>query len=353
MARSEIKDRPYYKLLSNFSFSIKNENHSAEDIRRKVHPAYRSLVSPIPFDSPIPQSLDRKLMNILRSARLLLLFPLLFTSCRKSEDTEAEALKQFRVKGVVMKIQDEGRTLIIDHEEMPGYMGAMTMPFRVKQVDDSAKLTPGDEILFTYKVAELSSWIEGIERTGKREVLPASPPKSVPSSKLLKIGEAFPDFDLLDENGAAVQLSDYRGEVVALTFIFTRCPVPDYCPAMMRNFKVVEKLMEADESRLKNYKLLTVSFDSEFDTPEVMKTYGQQFGHDSNNWNLLSSPNQDQVRSIGESVGLMFGKSNDAIYSHNLRTVVLDREGKITKIFTDENWNPEDLVEEIKNAAIE
>ena len=292
-------------------------------------------------------------MNILRSARLLLLFPLLFTSCRKSEDTEAEALKQFRVKGVVMKIQDEGRTLIIDHEEMPGYMGAMTMPFRVKQMDDSAKLTPGDEILFTYTVAELSSWIEGIERTGKREVLPALPPKSVPNSKLLKIGEAFPDFDLLDENGAAVQLSDYRGEVVALTFIFTRCPVPDYCPAMMRNFKDVEKLMEADESRLKNYKLLTVSFDSEFDTPEVMKAYGQQFGHDSNNWNLLSSPNKDQVRSIGESVGLMFGKSNDAIYSHNLRTVVLDREGKITKVFTDENWNPEDLVEEIKNAAIE
>lgn len=288
-------------------------------------------------------------MNHHRYGCILLLIPLIFISCSKSEDSSGEALKQFRVKGVVVKVEDEGRTMIIDHEAMPDYMGAMTMPFRVKDVIETEGIHPGDEILFTYKVAELSSWIEAVSKTGNTTSIEAAPAKSEPSN-LLKPGEVFPDFELLDEHGNQVNLTKFRGSVVALTFIFTRCPVPDYCPAMMRNFKEVETILQLDSAAPKNFKLLTVSFDTDFDTPEVMKAYGQQFGQDSKNWNLLSTPNQDQIKSLGESVGLMFGKSNNAIYSHNLRTVVLDTKGKITRIFTDENWKPDELVEAIKAA---
>ncbi len=120
---------------------------------------------------------------------------------------------------------------------------------------------------------------------------------------------------------------------------------------MMRNFSEVEQTLHADPDAPNNFKLLTVSFDSDYDTPEVMKAYGERFGKSSNNWSLLSSPKTKDIRSIGESVGLMFGKNDTAIYTHNLRTVVLDPQGRITKIFTDESWKPEELVEAITQAA--
>ena len=292
--------------------------------------------------------------DMLKTVSRVLLPSVLFvmSACSKQEEASNADLLSFEVKGVLLRVQNEGRTLIIDHEEIPGYMGAMTMPFRVKDVAESEKATPGDEIQFTYNVAELESWVEGVKPTGVKRTIETPEPDPSLKKKLLKTGEPFPDFQLLDENGKEVKLTDYRGSVVALTFIFTRCPVPEYCPAMMRNFGSVEKALKTDSAAPKNYKLLTVSFDSDFDTPEVMKAYGESFGQTSANWNMLSSPKTEEIRSLGESVGLMFGKSDNAIYTHNLRTVVLDPRGRITKIFTDESWKPEELVEELKRAAI-
>lgn len=284
---------------------------------------------------------------------LIMLTILGITACAPKEDSSDPNLKTFDVKGVLLRVENEGRTLIIDHEEMPGYMGAMTMPFRVKDTAESKKAEPGDEITFTYKVAELESWVEDIKPTGVRKELAIPEPDPSLKKKRLKLGEPFPDFKLLNENGDEVRLADYRGNVVALTFIFTRCPVPEYCPAMMRNFSSVEEALKADPGAPSNFKLLTVSFDSDFDTPEVMKAYGKSFGQNSQNWNMLSSPRTEEVRSLGESVGLMFGKSDSEIYSHNLRTVVLDAQGRIRKIFTDETWEPEELVGEMKKAAAE
>jgi protein SCO1/2 len=302
------------------------------------------------FDRAIPKQLDRCPMKGPSIMFFLIGLSLVLFGCSNQESGSAEALKTFTVKGIVRGIDDEGRTLVIKHEEMPGYMGAMTMPFRVKAPSQTEGLAPGDEIIFTYQVAELSSWIEAIQPTGTKVELPPLPGKADQSSHLLKAGDLFPGCKLINENGETIRLEDYRGSVIALTFIFTRCPVPEYCPTMMRNFKEVDALLKADPEGPENYRLLTVSFDSEHDTPEVMKAYGKQFGQSSKNWNLLTSPQQEDIKSLGEAVGLMFGKTDNAIYSHNLRTVVLDASGKITKIFTDESWKPEALVKELKSA---
>jgi protein SCO1/2 len=287
-------------------------------------------------------------MKLLLQILTLLCLSLALSACGKKQGDKERSHKNFTVKGVVIDIQDEGRTMIIDHEEMPGYMGAMTMPFRVKDSSESNDISLGDEIEFTYQVAELSSWIEDIHPTGKKVSLKKVSDSSSHSSKLLKVGDLLPDVELLDEHSEPVHLKAYRGSVVALTFIFTRCPVPEYCPTMMRNFKAVEALLATDPDAPEKYKLLTVSFDSEYDTPEVMKAYGEQYGKNSNNWNLLTSSQPDSVRSLGESVGLMFGENQSSIYSHNLRTVVLDPNGRITKIFTDETWTPKDLAKAMK-----
>ena len=270
------------------------------------------------------------------------------SGCSKhAEEDSADQLRVFRVKGIVIRVDDDGRTVVIQHEEIPGYMDAMTMPFRTKVPSESDNLSPGDEIEFTYKVAALSSWIESITKTGNQTDV--QPPSTETSStdKLLTVGETFPDFELINQDGQSVRLEDYLGSVVALTFIFTRCPVPEYCPAMMRNFKTVEDLLSASPHAPDKYQLLTVSFDSAYDTPEILNAYGKQFGQNSDNWNLLTSPDQKSIRSLGQSVGLMFNTSQKSIFAHNLRTVVLDRNAVITKIFTDETWQPEELASEL------
>ena len=290
-------------------------------------------------------------MYSLISLLIMLGIFLLHCGCSKDAGEQSKAIRSFVVQGVVIDIQDEGRTVVIDHEEMPGYMGAMTMPFRVKFPEEVEDLSPGAEIQFIYKVAELSSWVEDIEPTGKKVDLPEGPEFKDQSSKLLKIGDLFPDFELFDEYGKTVELKGYRGSVLTLTFIFTRCPVPEYCPTMMRNFSEADEALKNDPDAPEDYKLLTVSFDSDFDTPDILKTYGEQFKKNSSNWSLAGASNSTTIRSIGEAVGLQFAKSQSAIYSHNLRTVVLDPQGRITKIFMDESWKPEELVAEMKKVA--
>ncbi|MCB1120815.1 MAG: SCO family protein [Verrucomicrobiae bacterium] len=292
----------------------------------------------------------------MKSTFLFLAFlPILMTlggGCNRNKaEAGPEVLKEFRVKGVVKRVEDEGRTLVIAHEAMPGYMAAMTMPFRTRDASESEGLAPGDEIEFTYKVAELSSWVEAIEPTGKQVEIEPGPQPADQSSKLLKSGDLFPDFHLQNEYGEPVNLKDYRGSVVALTFIFTRCPVPEYCPTMMRNFSKVEAKLKADPQAPENYQLLTVSFDSEYDTPEVLKAFGEQFGQESPQWNLLGSRDNEAIRTIGDAVGLKFAKSDAGIYSHNLRTAVIDPEGRLVKLFTDESWKPEELIAAMKQAA--
>jgi len=302
-------------------------------------------------DSIFTSSLDRQRMFRIKFINFMIGLPLTLAACTGQNSEESKVLKEFRVKGFIQNIQDEGRTLIIDHEEMPGYMSAMTMPFHVKDPNESKDLTTGNEILFTYKVEEFSSWVEAIEKTGNQKEVPKGPQQNDQSSSLLKIGDPFPYFELIDEYGNKLQLKDYQGHVLALTFIFTRCPVPDYCPAMMRNFKEVDEMLRSDSSAPENYRLLTVSFDTKFDTPDVLNTYGNQFKKDNDNWNLAGSSDAQTIRSIGDAVGLKFSTSQTSIYSHNLRTVVLDQDGNITQIFTNENWKANELVEEIKRVS--
>ena len=270
---------------------------------------------------------------------------LIFTSCSDTKDDNANQSKTFTVLGYIESIENDGSRLVIDHEEMPGYMPAMIMPFTVKNPAETHDLSPGDQIRFTYVAEPTRSWIEGIEKTGfKRETKIES--DKTPSSSILKPNDLLPDYAFLDQENREVRLSDYRGQTVAMTFVFTRCPVPEYCPAMMRNFGKVEETLGADPSAPDSWRLLTISFDPEYDTPEVMKRYGQAFGKKSENWNLLTSATLEPIEGIAKNVGLKFGKKDDS-YLHNLRTVVLDPDGRITKIFTDETWSPEELVQEI------
>ncbi len=265
--------------------------------------------------------------------------------------SEEDAVKSFHVKGYVENVLDKNDRLMVDHEEMPGYMPPMIMLFNVADPQSAVGLEPGQQIRFVYKVTNQRSWIEDIEPTGeKRDPRASVTSRSDSFGELLEIGDPLPDYAFLDEEGQPIALSDYRGSVIAISFIFTRCPVPEYCPMMMRNFGNVDEILADGPVLEAPWRLVTISFDPENDTPEVLKRYGKAFDYDPAHWDLLTSKTMDPINGIAANVGLRFGKRDNS-YLHNLRTVVLDTEGRIAHIFTDENWAPEELAEQMKSAA--
>lgn len=289
---------------------------------------------------------------MMSALRTLATAAVLLTGCADS-GPEADS---YEGRGYIERIEEGGERLLIDHEEIPDFMPPMIMQFKVEDAGETEGLKPGDQIRFDYRVAATRSWIEDIEPTGlRRDPQSREPAASQTGSEprgaaLLEVGTALPDYEFLDEEGRSVSLSDYRGSVVALTFIFTRCPVPEYCPAMMRNFGDADALLKDSPPLAAPWKLVTISFDPENDTPEVMKRYGEAFDYDPQTWDLLTTRSLEPIDGIARNVGLKFGKSNGS-YLHNLRTVVVDPEGRIARVFTDEDWSPEELAAEMRRAA--
>ncbi len=277
----------------------------------------------------------------------------LIALCSCDEPELSADVRKFEVRGVIHEVNLEKKVLMIDHEEIPGYMRAMIMPFRVKEIAEAEGLKPGDVVRFTYFVEELSSWIENLTPTGEqRDISDATLASITPETdqELLNPGDELPDYEFIDETGTKVKLSQFRGQPVAMTFVFTRCPVPELCPAMMRNFAEICQKLEADAEAPEQYRLLTISFDTWNDTPETMKPWAAAFGHEPGQpWSLLTSETCCTINAIGANVGLKFGEVNGS-YQHNLRTVILNPDGRIRKIYTDESWSVDELVAEIKAA---
>jgi protein SCO1/2 len=213
------------------------------------------------------------------------LVAVLSLSCRKARVESvtgggATNVASFPVVGVIKELQPDGRTLVVRHEVVTNYMDAMTMPFRVKDAAALAGLQPGDEISFRLLVTEDESWIEQIAKTGRTipvtNAVGSAAPSAAPNgdSSLL-------DFKFTNEFGQSVAFSDFKGRAVAFTFFYTRCPIPEYCPRLMKNFVEASAKLKSLPNAPTNWQLLAITFDTQFDTPEVLRAYGRQFTLDS------------------------------------------------------------------------
>jgi protein SCO1 len=269
----------------------------------------------------------------------LLVAGVLVVACKPTAtETAATEATVYRVRGVIRKIKNEGRIAVIDHEEIPGFMERMVMPFHARDGAVFSGVKPGDQVEFDYLVRETEAWVENVTITGTAEV----PPDSVaePETSLLQTGDPLPDHAFVDQEGQPRRLSDFRGKTVALTFIFTRCPAPDFCPKMMRHFAETASLLKDAKT---DWQLLTISFDPENDTPALLKAYGEAHGFDPARWTLLVG-DAPTTESIAKQVGLRYGKTEDTgSYQHNLRTVVVRPDGAVSRIFLDDDWTPTDL----------
>jgi len=260
----------------------------------------------------------------------------------------------FQVKGVVESVKADEKTVRIRHEEIPGYMEAMTMPFAVKDTDELAGVQAGDAVTFRMIVTEKDGWIDQIKKlnvSAPANPLPANAGiRIVRDVEPLGIGDVLPDYHFTNQLGQAVSLSQFRGQALAFTFIFTRCPFPTFCPLMSNHFEAAQGTLLQTPNAPTNWHLLTISFDPDYDTPERLKSYAA--AHDANpaRWDFLTGTLVD-ITALGEQVGLQFWRDPGGSINHNLRTVVVDARGRVQKIFAENKWTVEELTQEIIKAA--
>jgi len=262
--------------------------------------------------------------------------------------------KRYPIKGVVVSVNQRERTATIKHEDIPGYMQGMTMDFKVKNAVDLQTMKPGDQITGTLVVDDFSSWIEVTAVTEGGAVL--TPTTVIPGEP--KPGDEIPDFTLVNQDGKAIHLSQYRGRSIALTFVYTRCPQPDQCTLMSSNFAAVDLELQKEPDVYAKTHLLTVSFDPEYDTPKVMRSYGashtgrysdEKFEH----WEFTTGT-ADEVKRIAEFFGLRYFKDSstgEEQVMHSLRTAVIDPGGKLVKLYRGNEWKPSELADDLKSLA--
>lgn len=253
----------------------------------------------------------------------------------------------YAVTGVVQRLQPDGRTAIVRHDAIPDYMQAMTMPFVARDPRQLGRVTPGDQITFRLWVTETDAWIDQVRKTGRRDELSPVPDDLLNLVDELEVGDLLPDCALVNDQGQSFRLSDLRGRVVGLTFLFTRCPLPTYCPLMSRHFADAHQALLASRPNTP-WHLLTVSFDPDFDTPRVLGMYARQYRTDTNHWTFATGE-RDAVEQFGRQLGLMLVREPGTI-SHNLRTVVIAPSGHIHHVFRDNDWHPSDLVAQMRAA---
>jgi protein SCO1/2 len=236
-------------------------------------------------------------------------------------------------------------TVTISHDPFPGYMDAMTMPFELSGKARSVPLTPGDRVQFRLAVRKQRSVVDRIEVVSATPVdagLERSP--AVPA--LVAVGSEVADFRLVDQNGATLTLSSLRGKVVAVTFIYTRCPLPDYCPRMVENFRAVRsRFATAMDSDLV---LLTVSFDPQYDTPERLAAYAAANRAVTPGWFFLTG-DATQIERVCDAFGIQY-YAEEGLITHSLQTAVIARDGRLAATVEGRGFTPRQLGDVIESA---
>ncbi|MSU31091.1 MAG: redoxin domain-containing protein [Pedosphaera sp.] len=286
-----------------------------------------------------------------------LFFLLGLTACRKSETNQTQATaeipSEYMVRGVVRQLTLGGTSLVVKHEEVPGFMPAMTMPFDVRDTNELARIKPGDLIQFRMLITTNDGWIDRIQVLGTVTNTPAdpSPIRFASSVPVLNAGDPLPDYVLTNELGKTIRLSDFSGKVLVFTFIFTRCPYPDFCPRMTDHFSRTLKKLASNPSASTKVHLLSISFDPERDTPELLLAYAERYAYDPKKWSLATGA-WDQLEPLTGHFGLVFGRDvPPEKMEHNLRTVVVRPSGKIQAVINSNEWDVDDLIREIEAAA--
>jgi len=249
--------------------------------------------------------------------------------------------RHYDFQGRVVSKVPATHTLVVDHENIPGFMGAMTMPYPVAASVDLSGVEAGDRITARVVVHK-----EGDYELTKVAVTDSSHRKEVAETRQLFPGEEIPDVELVNQDGKRIRLSDFRGKTVLLTFIYTRCPMPTFCPRLSSLFAAVEKELAKDPEEFRRTQLVSVSIDPKFDTPPVLRKYGlaylggeeQGFGH----WSF-TVPTPENLKKLAQAFALIYEEEDNQI-AHSMSTVLIDPGGRLVKEWNVSDWTSSEAV---------
>lgn len=289
----------------------------------------------------------------LLGAKIALVFcvALLVAGCGKEAEPVRDSVLHYEARGLVRGTTPDHKTLEIEHENIPGFMSSMTMPFVARDESEIAQIQAGDAISFRLNVTQQDSWIDRVAKIDPARLhLPAPKPTLSPSAEgatrnRLHEGDEMPVFQLRDPDGKSVTLESFSGHPLVLTFIFTRCPIPNFCPRMSQNFAELQKAIQAASGSVAETRLLSISFDPEFDTPEVLKQYAQDAGGDPAIWTFATGE-PTEIQSLTKAFSVLVQPESGTI-SHSLATALIDRKGGIEKIWRGNAWTPAEVLHEI------
>lgn len=255
----------------------------------------------------------------------------------------------YTVQGQVLAVSPDRQLATVKHEEIKGFMMAMTMPYKVKDRQLLNGIAPGDLIDATLTVDPNEAYFSAVRKVGEAPLEAAAAATPSTSSGLeLKPGEPVPDAEFVDQNGRKKAFSAFKGSPLAITFIYTTCPLPDFCLLMDRNFAAVQQALKTDPA-LKKAHLVTISFDPATDTPAVLRKHASGLKADLARWTFLTG-NRDQIDQFASRFGMMIlHDSTDPVnITHNLRTAIVDADGKLVKVHTGPDWKPDQVVADLK-----
>lgn len=282
------------------------------------------------------------------SAFLIVLALTSVSGCRPRSATE----KRYDLKGKVLTIEKEKHLVTVAHEEIKDYMASMTMPFTLRDEWAYEVLASGDQITATLVVDGTASWLENLVIT--KESTDTNAP-GAPGVVEARPGDEVPDYGLVNQNGQPLHLGQYRGKALVLTFIYTRCPIPDYCTLMSSNFAQIEQELHKQPELYEKTHLLSVSIDPDYDTPAVLRSYGaahtgryseETFSH----WEFASGT-KDQVKGLAQYFGLRYYKdsaSGKEEIIHGLRTVIVAPDGKVHKVYRGNEWKSDEVLADLR-----
>ena len=265
---------------------------------------------------------------------VIVVWMLVLNGCQR-----APAAREYHVVGQILAVDRRAAKVTLHHENIKDFMPAMTMPYRVKDAELLTGRKPGELVEATLAVAGTDAWITRLAVTG---VAPVRPVEAIQVSA--EPGDTLVDGAFVDQDGRKIRLHEWRGRPLILSFIYTRCPLPDFCPAIESRLAIVQQRIKTDPT-LRGTAIVAVTIDPDHDTPDVLKRHAAARGADPAIWHFVTGTTAE-IDAFGRQFGIVVtrgdGTPNDI--EHNLRTIVVSGDGRIVHVENGAAWRVEDLV---------
>jgi len=291
------------------------------------------------------------------SIALLFAMSLTISGCHSTPSSSTiSAPQQYTIRGTVISTDATNGRVLLKHNDIPGLMPAMTMPYRLEDPSALSELHPGDLITATLLADHTSAGPSNLRLKNIVIIAQASPDyKPTVQYHVPTIGDAVPNFTLLNQSDKKISLQQFRGKLVLITFIYTRCPLADYCPRMSRNFAEIDKSLQANPTLYNHTHLLSVSFDPTYDTPKVLRSYGSAYTGNYvketfQHWDF-AAPSPDELPKMEQYFDVGVTPGPTGTLQHSLSTILIGKDGKVLAFYPTNDWTPAEVLEKIKSAA--